>query len=241
MLNLAHRGFKSRFPENTKIAFLKAIDVGADGVEFDVHLTKDRQVVIIHDETLDRTNDGKGLVKNHTLKELKKLNMAKNYENIEPQEMLTLREYFELIKDVDFITNIELKNSIIEYPDIEKEVNEIIKEFNAQRRVIISSFNHESVIKFKNLNENIKCGLLEASKLYKPWEYMKNMGIEYYHPLGYLVDEELIYNLNQEGILVNPWFGSEDFDYNKIINLGINAIITDHPNKIRLLIENKEI
>lgn len=241
MLNLAHRGFKSRFPENTKIAFLKAIDVGADGVEFDVHLTKDRQVVIIHDETLDRTSDGKGLVKNHTLKELKRLNMAKNYENIEPQEMLTLREYFELIKDVDFITNIELKNSIIEYPDIEKEVNEIIKEFNAQRRVIISSFNHKSVIKFKNLNENIKCGLLEASKLYKPWEYMKNMGIEYYHPLGYLVDEELIYNLNQEGILVNPWFGSEDFDYNKIINLGINAIITDYPNKIRLLIENKEI
>ena len=77
MLNLAHRGFKSRFPENTKIAFLKAIDVGADGVEFDVHLTEDRQVVIIHDETLDRTSDGKGLVKNHTLKELKRLNMAK--------------------------------------------------------------------------------------------------------------------------------------------------------------------
>ena len=77
MLNLAHRGFKSRFPENTKIAFLKAIDVGADGVEFDVHLTKDRQVVIIHDETLDRTSDGKGLVKKSHFERTKKTKYGK--------------------------------------------------------------------------------------------------------------------------------------------------------------------
>ena len=73
MLNIAHRGFKGAYPENTMLAYEKAIEVGADGIEFDVHLTKDSELVIIHDETLERTTDGKGLIKDKTLQELKKL------------------------------------------------------------------------------------------------------------------------------------------------------------------------
>lgn len=238
MLNIAHRGFKSKFPENTKIAFEKAIDVGADGVEFDVHLTKDRKVVIIHDERLDRTSNGKGLVKDFTLEELKKLNMSKNYENIKTQEILTLREYFQIVKDLNFITNVELKNSIYDYKGIEEEVNKIIKEFNLEKNVIISSFNHDSVMKFKEINHKIKCGLLVDCKLYKPWEYMKDMAIEYYHPSAYLVDEELVYNLRNEGIYVNVWFGNEPHNFQRLIDLGVNGIITDYPDEIKILLED---
>lgn len=238
MLNIAHRGFKSKFPENTKIAFEKAIDVGADGVEFDVHLTKDREVVIIHDERLERTSDGKGLVKDFTLSELKKLNMSKLYDNVKTQEILTLREYFQMVKDLDFITNVELKNSIYDYEGIEKEVNNIIKEFDLERRVIISSFNHDSIIRFKNLNDRIKCGLLVDCKLYKPWEYMKKMEVEYYHPSAYLVDEELVYNLKNEGVLVNVWFGNEPHSFKRLINLDINGIITDYPDEINKILKD---
>ena len=79
MLNIAHRGFKGAYPENTMLAYEKAVETGADGIEFDVHLTKDGELVIIHDETLERTTDGKGLVKDKTLYELKKLNASKGY------------------------------------------------------------------------------------------------------------------------------------------------------------------
>lgn len=78
MLNIAHRGFKGKYPENTMLAFEKAIEAGADGIEFDLHLSKDGELVIIHDESLERTTDGKSLVCEKTLEELQKLN-AQNY------------------------------------------------------------------------------------------------------------------------------------------------------------------
>ena len=144
MINFAHRGFKGRYPENTLLAFKKAIEVGADGIEFDVHFSKDGELVIIHDETLERTTDGQGLVKEKTLKELKNLNASKLYPEIKQQEILTLREYFDFAKDLDIMTNIELKTSIITYEGIENEVYKLIKEYNLGEKIIVSSFNHNS-------------------------------------------------------------------------------------------------
>lgn len=115
MLNIAHRGFKGVYPENTMLAYEKAVETGADGIEFDVQLTKDGELVIIHDEDLERTTDGKGLVKDKTLHELKKLNASKGCPYCEVQTTPTLREYFDFAKDKDIITNIELKTSIITY------------------------------------------------------------------------------------------------------------------------------
>lgn len=76
MINFAHRGYSGLYPENTMLAFKKAIEIGASGIELDVHLTKDKEIVIIHDELLDRTTNGTGLVMDHTLKELKTLNLS---------------------------------------------------------------------------------------------------------------------------------------------------------------------
>lgn len=235
MLNIAHRGFKSKYPENTKIAFEEAIKIGADGMEFDVHLTKDKEVVIIHDERLDRTSDGKGLIMDHTLAELKKLSMSNLYEDLERQEIMTLEEYFDLVKGLEFVSNIELKNSIYPYEGIEDRVNSIVKDYNMEENVIVSSFDHDSVMKFKSINKNIKCGLLVDCNLYKPWDYMKNLGIEYYHPSAYLVNEEIVSKLRDENILVNVWFGSEPHSFERIINLGVNGIITDYPDEINKL------
>ena len=236
MLNIAHRGFKSKYPENTKIAFEKAILEGADGAEFDVHLTKDNKVVIIHDERLDRTSDGNGLVMDYTLKELKTLSMSNLYKDLQRQEIMTLEEYFDLVKDLKFVSNIELKNSIYPYYGLEEIVNSIIKDYNMEENVIVSSFDHNSIIKFKSLNKNIKCGLLVDCNLYKPWDYMKNLGIEYYHPSAYLVNEEIVTKLKEENILVNVWFGSEPHSFERIIKLGVNGIITDYPDKIKNLL-----
>ncbi len=142
MINFAHRGFKGKYPENTMLAFNKAIEAGADGIEFDVHLSKDGEIVIIHDETLERTTDGSGLVGEKTLDQLKNLNASKAYPDYQVQRILTLSEYFDFAKDYDIITNIELKTSIIDYPGIEEKVYKVIKEYNLAEKVIISSFNH---------------------------------------------------------------------------------------------------
>ena len=119
MKNFAHRGFSGKYPENTLLAFQKALDEGVDGIELDVQLTSDGEVVIIHDEKVDRTTDGEGLVVSYTLEQLKKLDASYIYKGeMGFNPIPTLREYFELVKDSPIVTNIELKTGINEYPGL---------------------------------------------------------------------------------------------------------------------------
>ena len=124
--NFAHRGFSGKYPENTMLAFEKAIEAGADGIENDVHLTKDGVPVIIHDELVDRTTNGKGYVKDYTYEELSKLDASYIFPEYGVLHIPTLREYMELVKDKDIITNIELKTGVFEYPGIEEKVYAIL-------------------------------------------------------------------------------------------------------------------
>ena len=150
--NFAHRGFSGKYPENTILAFKKAIEAGAQGIELDVQLTKDGEIVIIHDETIDRTTDGKCEVISYTYEELKKFDASYIYRGqMGFNKIPTLREYFELIKDTDIVTNIELKTGINEYLGIEKKVWDMICEFNLADRIIISSFNHYSILRMKEI------------------------------------------------------------------------------------------
>lgn len=237
MLNIAHRGFKGSYPENTMLAFRKAVEIGADGIEFDVHLTKDKELVIIHDETLERTTDGKGLVKDKSLDELKKLNASKSYPNYEIQRIPTLREYFEFAKDLDLITNIELKTSIITYETIEKKVYDLIKEYNLKEKIIISSFNHNSLMRMKELDRQIKCGVLESSRLVRPWEYVKNLEMEYYHPLNFVINKEISEKFHENNIGLNIWFGSSDYDFSQCLEFKPEGLITDYPDRVKDLNE----
>ena len=232
MINFAHRGFKGKYPENTMLAFKKALEAGASGIEFDVHLSKDGQLVIIHDETLERTTDGLGLVGEKTLDQLKDLNASNNYPDCEIQRILTLREYFDFAKDYDIITNIELKTSIIDYPGIEEKVYELIKEYGLEEKIIISSFNHNSLIRFKELDDNIICGVLESSRLYEPWNYVKNLGMEYYHPLNFTVTKEVAEKCAENNIGLNIWFGVSDYDYSQYLEMNPTGLITDYPDRV---------
>ena len=111
--NFAHRGYSGKYPENTLLAFEKALEAGCDGIELDVHLSSDGEVVIIHDELVDRTTDGTGLVGSHTLAQLKTLDASAGFRGVYGRnEIPTLREYFELVKEKDVGTNIELKTGV---------------------------------------------------------------------------------------------------------------------------------
>ena len=122
----AHRGFSGKYPENTMLAFEKAVELGVDGIELDVHLTKDNELVIIHDEDIKRTCDGEGLVKDMTLEELKKFDASATFRGVYGFNAIpTLREYFELVKDTSVITNIELKTGVYEYHTIEQRTYDL--------------------------------------------------------------------------------------------------------------------
>lgn len=234
MLNIAHRGFRSKYPENTMIAFKKAFEAGADGIEFDVHLTKDGKVVIIHDERIDRTTDGVGRVQDYTYEELIKFNAADGFD-LEKEEIPLLEEYLEYVKDMDILTNIELKTGVYSYEGIEEKVDELLKKYNLEDKVVISSFNHFSILRMQEVNPNLKYGLLTDSWMHEPWDYVKKLNSGFYHPSGYGMTQELVEELHANGVGVNVWFGSEKWDFEKVINMGVDAIITDYPDEIEAI------
>ncbi len=233
-LNFAHRGFSGEYPENTMLAFRKAIEAGAQGIELDVHFTKDKEVVIIHDETIDRTTDGKGEVESFTYDELCKFNAYGRFEGkYEFQKIPTLREYFELVKPVDgFLTNIELKTGINEYPGIEKAVLKIIDEFGLRDRIIISSFNHFSVKRFKEIAPDVKCGFLEESRIIDFGAYAKKYGVEFIHPLYKCLTEDVFNEVYSNGIGINTWTVNDENAVRYLVKNNVNAVIGNYPDMV---------
>lgn len=233
--NFAHRGFSGKYPENTLLAFKMACETpGCEGIENDVHLTKDGEVVMIHDERIDRTCvNGTGFVKDYTYEELKKFDVSYIYAGqCEPQHIPTLREYFELVKNYDIITNIELKTSIFEYPGIEQKVWDIIQEYDMKDKVIISSFNHFSVKRMKAICPDIKCGLLTESWLLDVGNYLKAADVECFHPIYRSLNEETVAEIKAQNVEINTWTVNEEEDIALMINRGVDAVIGNYPDRI---------
>ena len=240
--NIAHRGFSGNFPENTLLAFQKAIEVGADGNEFDVHLTSDGIPVIHHDEYLERTTNGTGLIGDYTFNELQLLDASARYTDyFAIQRIPSLREYFELVNGINMVSNIELKNSIIPYPGIEQIVLDLIDEFKCRENVIVSSFNHYSIRLFKQLAPDIKIGILEASWLINPGEYAKTLNAEYYHPEFHSLTDEIVQDLRENQIMINAWTINEKSEMLKSIEMKLDGIITNFPDTFAQILQDNSL
>ena len=241
-LNFAHRGFRSKYPENTILAFSKAVEAGAHGIEFDVHLSSDGIPVIIHDETLERTCGVFGFVKDKPLEELRRLNAAAGFVRASSaaaplhEKIPSFEEYCDFIRHEDIISNIELKTGIFEYPGIEEKMLALLKKYGLIEKCIVSSFNHESVVRIKNLAPHIECGFLVDSWELDPAPYLKRYGIECYHPPAYRLTKEFVENLHRAGFKVNAWFGAVQTDYARILKTAPDILITDYPDKIAELL-----
>ena len=144
MLIYAHRGYSANYPENTLSAFEAALPY-VDGIELDVQLSKDGRLVVIHDETVDRTTDGTGWVKDMTLQELRQLKVD-GYERIP-----TLEELLGLIERSNVTLNIELKTDQYAYPGIERFAWFAVNEFELDDRVVFSSFNRETLVRMRDV------------------------------------------------------------------------------------------
>lgn len=231
--NIAHRGFSGMYPENTMLAFEKAIEAGCEGIELDVHLTKDEEIVIIHDEDIRRTTNGVGLVKDYTLEELRKFDARGQFEGKYGFNGIpTLKEYFEYVREKDILTNIELKTGIIMYEGIEAKVIEMIETFGQKKKVILSSFNHYSIMTCKQIDPEIKCAFLVGDGLYNPGKYLKDCGIEYIHPRYHYLVDPIIEELKDNGIGINTWTVNDTYTMIKMLKKGVDGIITNYPDKL---------
>ena len=228
----AHRGYSGKYPENTMLAFEGALKLNVNGIELDVHTTKDGKLAAIHDESIDRTFLGNGLVKDYDLRDLKKLENRdeKFRENID-SIIGTLEEVILLVsfKD-DFVLNIELKTDVIHYNGIEEDVLEMLDSYDMIENTIISSFNHESLKICKKINKNIKTAVLYSEPIEDIVNYAKELGVYAIHPDYKLVDKSLIKKCHENNILVNAYTVNEKEDIERLIEEGIDGIITDYPN-----------
>lgn len=131
-----HRGASGYAPENTMATFEKAVELGADGIELDVRLTKDGELVVIHDETIDRVSDGSGWVKDYTYAKLIKHNFNRTHPEYEHAQIPTLEEVYALIKPTDLTINVEIKTGVVFYPEIEARVLDLTERMGLMERVI---------------------------------------------------------------------------------------------------------
>ncbi len=229
----AHRGFSGKYPENTMLAFEKAVEIGVDGIELDVHLTKDNEIVIIHDEDIKRTCDGEGLVKDMTLEELRKFDASATFRGQYGFcGIPTLREYFELVKDTPIITNIELKTGVYEYHTIEQRVIDMVREFGLSDKIIFSSFNHFTVKRCEEIAPEIKRGFLTGDWLYDFGKYTVERNVQCCHPWHVSLSEETVKEMHEAGCEINTWTVNEYEDIRKLSAWGVDSLIGNFPDRM---------
>jgi glycerophosphoryl diester phosphodiesterase len=225
MLKIGHRGAKGHEPENTFISFQKALDMQVDGIELDVHLSADGEIMVIHDESIDRTTNGKGLVNALSLRELKAFRIDGKY------EIPTLKEVFDLVNQDSFI-NIELKS----YESTDKVVT-LIEKYVTKKgwkydRFLVSSFDWNALQQVAFLNDKIPIGVLTETDLDLALAFAKFIQAKSIHPHFHLLTKENTVKLQEKGLQVFPWTINELEDIQKIKTFNVNGIITDFPNRI---------
>ena len=235
MLKIGHRGARGHEPENTLASFQKALNMQVDGIELDVHLSADGEIIVIHDETIDRTTNGEGLVNTLSLRELKafRINETNNPRHLYElaQQIPTLKEVLELVNQDCFI-NIELKSY-----EVTDKVVALIEKYVTKKgwkydQFLVSSFDWNALQQVAFLNDKIPIGVLTETDLDLALAFAKFIQAKSIHPHFHLLTKANTAQIQVKGFDVFPWTINELEDIQKIKTFNVNGIITDFPNRI---------
>lgn len=229
---IAHRGLSGLYPENTLISFRKALEYNPDCLELDIHLTKDNQIVICHDTTLDRTTDGTGSIYDYTLEELKQFDASYYFkEKTGFQEIPTLDSYFDLIRGRDIVTLIEFKGFGAAYPGLEELLIDKIRREDRSSQVVVSGFNHPQMVKFKAMAPEMNVGVPYRCRMVNPGKYGKEIGMDYLHPYYETLDQQTVDEIHEAGLKINAWGIGNSIDNPEVIrtlmSYGVDGIMTN--------------
>lgn len=238
MINVAHRGASGHAPENTMSAFQKGVDMKADYIEIDVQMSKDGELVIMHDTTVDRTTNGTGAVKDLTLEEMKQLDAGSWFsEKFAGEKIPTFEEVLNEFRGKTGIL-IELK-SPERYPGIEEKVAKALIERNmhkpSNKKIVIQSFHHESIKTSKELLPLLPHGVLLGGG----WAGVTDEQLadfaayaDYFNPTISIVTPELIDRVHAVGMKIYPYTSRSQEQAYELFSLNVDGIITDYPEHV---------
>ena len=248
---ISHRGANRVAPQNTIPAFESALEIGIDGFETDVHITKDGHVVICHNYTIDETSDGNGKISDMTLKELKSHDFGSYFsEEFKETPLPTLDEFLEVTSESSAeIINIELKcpkdNNI---SHLVEATLESVKKYGCLDRVIISSFSPKVLKTVKDIDPRCRTAFLYpishpsvCRMVLYPFFMVKKIKADIIHPASLVVTKELVEIAHRMGIQVNVWTVNDKKTILKLLGYGVDGIITDKPLETREIIEEYEL
>lgn len=237
-----HRGYSGRYPENTMLSFREAAKTGCAGIELDVQLTKDGVPVVIHDERIDRTTDGTGYVVDYTYEELMRFNadaICGGRHGFHP--IPTFEEYCAWAKDLDLVTNVEIKTGVYYYEDVEEKTVALLKKYGLMDRVLFSSFNHSSLFRVKELAPEAPLGaLLEHQGLGNAGYYCERYGFAYYHPGLKGLTRETVEGCKKHGVGVNVWTVNDMAALEQLNDWGCDGIFTNYPGVCKAWLDSRK-
>ena len=233
-LLFAHRGFSGMYPENSPLAFRMATEkTNADGIESDVHISKDGQLVIFHDASVERTSNGTGFIRDLTYAQLLELDIgAWKSPEFAGQHIWTLGQLLDFCREARMLLNLELKNYEVFYDGLEQRVIDEVCARGMQEQVFVSSFNHISMQRFKDLCPEIETGLLYDKPLLDMEHYLLPSNADNMHPRYMLLQyqPELMDLFHGRGMKVNTWTVNDEADMRDMIHRGVDGIISNYPN-----------
>jgi len=230
---IAHRGGRRWAPENTMAAFRKSVEAGVDGIELDIHRCSTGELVVIHDEDVQRTTNGVGLVKNISYAELQRLSAGLWFDKEFVDERIPL------LKDVlglvvgKCILNIEIKNTSVDYPGIDDDLIDLLSDYPVKDTLIISSFDHKVVRRMHSKAPELSYALLAEAQFVDIAEYARRIGATLWHPCFDSLRAEEVVEAQSAGMAVNAWTVNTARAWSTAVSMKLDGIITDDPEGLR--------
>jgi glycerophosphoryl diester phosphodiesterase len=236
---IAHRGFSGRAPENTVAAIREAIEIGADMAEIDVTLTADNRVVVIHDETLQRTTNGSGNVAEHDFDEIRSLDAGSWFApQFAGEKVPTLGEVLDLVKG-QILLNVEIKSEAVDR-GISDKVAAAIKERGMTDQVIVSSFSPTALEQMHAVAPEIRTAVLYNKELQRgqdPVEIVRGLGASAFNIRGSRLKAKMLRSCREQGIPVAVYTVDKPRKMKRWVKKGIDAIFTNHPDRLLEVLE----
>ncbi len=239
-LIIAHRGASAEAPENTLAAFEAAARVGADGVELDVTICGSGDIVVIHDDTIDRTTNGSGRVRDMSLETLRLFDAGRWFDtHYEGQVIPTLADVLDLVGE-SMLVNIEIKSTGLKDEGLEDGVINLVRRRQIVDRVLVSSFSPISLWRVRRRAPELRRALLTAPNMPLllatgwPAAFVQPHAL---HPHYSQVDESYVQRAHNCGRQVNAWTVDDPDEMRRLYRMGVDGIITNHPARLRTVLE----
>jgi glycerophosphoryl diester phosphodiesterase len=234
---IAHRGGRRWAPENTMAGFRKSVDAGVDGIELDIHRCSTGELVVIHDEDVQRTTNGVGLIKDISYPELQRLSAGLWFDKeFSGERIPLLNDVLDLVAG-KCVLNIEIKYSPIDYPGIDDDLIDLLSDYPDRDKLIISAFDHKVVGRMHSKVPDLSYALLADALFVDIADYARRIGATLWHPCFGSLRAAEVAEAQSAGMLVNAWTVNTTREWSTAVSMGLDGIITDDPEGLRDFLE----